>query len=254
MRPAQVLVRAPSKLLQPFVKRFLVVEATAAQDDTHLPETGLVAAFQLRGQCLLNHDAPAPPASIAGLTEALRTHKHSAEHAVLIVSFTAVGAAAFLPQPLHEFSNATVDLHDALSGRAGVRRLHEQMQEADSATQRVNLVEEFLIGRVGNARPDALVAAAVDMIESTHATLRIGDLARKIGLSQSALERRFRAVVGTSPRKFSSLVRLQHVSRLVDSGMDLTTVAHASGYTDLSHFINDFKRFTGVAPGSYFSR
>ena len=253
LRSAHVLVRSPSKLLQPFVKRLLVVESSAAQVDTHLPETGFVAAFQYRGQCLLNNAASAPLASITGLSDLARAHKHSAEHAVVIVSFTAVGAAALLRQPLHEFSNSTVDLHDALSGAHRLRTLHEQIEEADTATQRLGLVEDFLLERVVDTRPDALVAAAVSMIERTHATLRIGDLTQKIGLSQSALERRFRAVVGTSPRKFSSLVRLQHVLRLIDSGMDLTTVAHAAGYTDLSHLINDFKRFTGTAPGAYFA-
>lgn len=253
MRSAQVLVRTPSKLLLPFVKRFLVVESTATQDDTHFPETGFVAAFQYRGRCLLNDGVAAPQASITGLSDVSRSHKHSAEHAVVIVSFTAVGAAAFLRQPLHEYSNATVDLDDALSGASGLRILHEQIQEAESATQRFALVEDFLLGRVVDARSDALVAAAVSMIEGTHAPLRIHDLTQKIGLSQSALERRFRAAVGTSPKKFSSLVRLQHVLRLMDSGMDLTKVAHAAGFSDLSHLINDFKRFTGMAPGAYFA-
>jgi len=107
--------------------------------------------------------------------------------------------------------------------------------------------------RAGEAQPDPLVAAAVELIEQTQAMIRIEELTRRIGLSQSALERRFRRLVGASPRRFASLVRLQNVVRLHEAGTDLTTIAHAAGYYDQPHLIKDFKRFTGLAPGAFFA-
>lgn len=115
-------------------------------------------------------------------------------------------------------------------------------------------MEDLLLAQAGEARPDPLVAAAVALIERTEARMRIEELARRIGLSQSALERRFRRFVGASPRRFASLVRLQNVLRLHEAGADLTTIAHAAGYSDQPHFIKDFKRFTGLSPGSFFAR
>ena len=41
---------------------------------------------------------------------------------------------------------------------------------------------------------------------------------------------------------------------LLATGAGLTTIAHAAGYSDQSHFNKDFKRFTGLAPGSFFAR
>jgi AraC-like DNA-binding protein len=74
-----------------------------------------------------------------------------------------------------------------------------------------------------------------------------------MGLSQSALERRFRREVGASPKKCAALVRLRHVVRLRRAGVSLTDIAHAAGYADQPHFIKDFKRFTGQAPESFFA-
>lgn len=248
----QVLAITPREALRPFVKRLLVVESTAAHPDAHLPDTGLVAAFSFRGDCWLYGGPRAPRAAITGLWDTVRTHAHSRDHAVVIVGFTATGAAALLRQPLKEFANATTDLDAVLGPSAGVDRLNDQLAEAANHEHRFRLVQDFLMARVEDTRLDRLVAAAVALIERSQGMVRMESVARQVGLSQSALERRFRQRVGASPRTFASLVRLRNVVRLGEAGTDLTTIAHAAGYYDQSHFIKDFKRFTGKAPGSFF--
>jgi AraC-like DNA-binding protein len=47
-------------------------------------------------------------------------------------------------------------------------------------------------------------------------------------LSRSALERRFRRVIGISPKKFASLVRLRRAVRLRATGAEFGTVASFS--------------------------
>jgi hypothetical protein len=42
---ANVFIQTPCQALRPFVKRFLVVEFPTAQEDLHLPDTGLVTGF-----------------------------------------------------------------------------------------------------------------------------------------------------------------------------------------------------------------
>src|SRR5262249_27208422 len=159
----------------------------------------------------LNGGGEAPRAAVTGLWDTVRTHDHSAEHAVVIATFTPTGAAALLRQPLEEFANSTVDLDAVLGRRAGMDRLDDQLAGAASHAQRIRLVEDLLLALAGEAKPDPLVTAAVEWIERTEAMIRIEDLTRRIGLSQSALERRFRRLVGASPRRFASLVRLQNV-------------------------------------------
>ncbi len=250
---ARVLIQQPRAALQPFVKQFLIVESTGPRQDAHVPDARLVAAFRLRGECRLEGAQRAPRSAITGLRDTVRAHDHSRDHAVLIVRFTAPGAAAIFRQPLDAFANATLDLDAVLDSHGRLDHLHEQLAEAATDVARIARVEDFLLAQAGDARPDPLVTAAVASIERAPARVRIETLARRIGLSQSALERRFRRIVGASPRKFASLVRLQHVLRLRDSGIDWTTIAHAAGYFDQSHFIKDFKRFTGLAPASFFT-
>src|SRR5262245_51148950 len=126
----RILVQTPCEALRPFVKRFLVVESTVAHGDAHLPDTGFVAAFRFRGDCRLNGGAQAPRAAITGLWDTVRTHVHSQDHAVVIVAFTATGAAALLRQPLEDFASATADLDAVLDRPAGLDRLHDQLAGA----------------------------------------------------------------------------------------------------------------------------
>lgn len=250
----QMLTREPSHALRPFVQRILVVESAQARGDVHLPGTGFVAAFHFRGACRLNDGEIAPRLGITGLWDTARTHVHHADSGAIIVQLTATGGSALLRQPLEEFANATADLDDVLGSSTSLNQLHEEMAEAASHEHRLQMVEEFLLAHVRPTRPDPEVAAAVALIERSQAQVRVHEIARRVGLSQSALERRFRRFVGATPRKFASIVRLQNVIRLHESGADFTAIAHGAGYYDQAHFIHDFKRFTGHAPTAFFAR
>jgi AraC-like DNA-binding protein len=250
----KVFVQAPCAALRPFVQRFLVVEFPTAQRDSHLPDTGLVAGFCFKGHCILYGKTKAPQAALTGLWDRARKHEHSANSGVVLAVFTTTGAAALLLQPVDEFFNDTIALDDILGSSTELNRVHEQVVEARNHARRVQAVENFLIARAANARPDVFVSAAVSKIEEARGRVRIEHLARRVSLSQSALERRFRKVAGTSPKKFASIVRVRHVLRLRATGADFTSIAAATGYCDQSHFINDFKQITGLAPGSFFQR
>src|SRR5262245_53021256 len=104
----KVFVQTPCEALRPFVKRFLVVEFPYAHKDSHLPDTGLVAAFRYKGDLGLDGGNKAPQAAVTGLWDTRRSHDHGRDSAVVLTAFTATGAAAFLRHPLDEFFNATV--------------------------------------------------------------------------------------------------------------------------------------------------
>ncbi len=249
--PMQTAALAPSAALRPYIQRFLIVEYTSGWTSTLLPGTGMVAAFRFEGSCLLN-DKEAPNALVTGLWDRTRTLTHSGSCANVLAMFTPTGAAVLLHEPVEHLFNGTMPLESQVR-RSQLSLVEEQLFASSNHIERVEVVERFLLDQLRNRTPDVLVAAAVHSICATRGSLRIDRLARHLGLSQSALERRFRREVGASPKKFAALVRLRHVVRLRRAGLSLTGVAHAAGYADQPHFIKDFKRFTGHAPESFFA-
>ena len=125
------------------------------------------------------------------------------------------------------------------------------LKRAGSQIADVTDAEIWVMDRQTEYWPDTLISAAVAMINEAQGAMRIEDLTLRVGLSQSALERRFRKVVGASPKQFASTVRLHRVLDLGEDGTDFTSIAHAAGYYDQSHFIKDFKRFTGLPPTKF---
>jgi AraC-like DNA-binding protein len=250
----QVFKQTPTPALRPFIKQFLVVEFASPEKDLHIPAAGPVAAFSFRGECRIDGGEGAPSAAFTGPRDTLRAHEHGDGHAVLLAIFTPAGASALLRPPLEEFTGTTTDLRDILGCSREFEFLLEQLSEARNHTQRVTLLEDFLSARIGLIEPDPLVVAAIDWLEREAPSKRIDDLAQHIGLSQSALERRFRRVVGLSPKRFSSVLRLRRAVWLQQAGADLASVAHTAGYFDQAHFINDFRRATGFAPRTFFGQ
>jgi AraC-like DNA-binding protein len=242
---------APSIALRPYIQRFLIVEYTSGWSSTLLPGTGMVAAFRFKGSCLLN-DNRAPNVLVTGLWDRTRTLTHSGSCANVLAMFTPTGAGALLREPLEYLFNGTMPMESQVR-RSQLSLVEEQLHESSHNLERVEVVERFLLEQLHNRTPDLLVAAAVHSIRATRGSLRIDRLARHLGMSQSALERRFRREVGASPKKFAALARLRHVVRLRRAGVSLTDIAHAAGYADQPHFIKDFRRFTGQSPERFFA-
>jgi AraC-like DNA-binding protein len=82
----------------------------------------------------------------------------------------------------------------------------------------------------------------------------VDELASSTGLGPRQLERRFRERVGLGPKRFLKILRFQSVFRRGSSqARDWAEVALDCGYYDQSHFIRDFKSFTGASPDAFFA-
>ena len=72
-------------------------------------------------------------------------------------------------------------------------------------------------------------------------------------LSKKQFERLFNSLVGVNPKEYTRIVRFQKALELMQhqSGeINQEQIAYASGYADQSHFIREFKKFSGYTPTS----
>lgn len=245
----------PTAILQPYIHSFAVTEQEKEETYKVIPGTGLVIGFQYKGKLsYLENDAAIQlsNAGITGLQDSFREFKNEAGTGTVLVRFKESGAAPFFKQPLHELFGESISL-DNFMLRSELLLLEEQLCEAATAADKVNVVEQFLITRLEERENDPLVLSALSLIHKHKGDIRIGELAKQLHTSQSPLEKRFRKIVGATPKKFASIVRMKNAIAGYQPRNTLTSLGFEAGFYDQAHFIREFKTFTGETPESYFS-
>ena len=116
---------------------------------------------------------------------------------------------------------------------------------------RIKIVEHFLLSQLKVIQTDKVIVEAVKLIYQTNGAIRIKELNEKLFISQSPFEKRFRKVVGTTPKKFASIVRFNSVLDNLDNTKSLTEICNENNFFDQAHFIKDFKQFTGDIPENF---
>jgi AraC-like DNA-binding protein len=91
-----------------------------------------------------------------------------------------------------------------------------------------------------------------DVRRDSMSTPRVSQLAHTCGLSRFSFSRQFRANFGISYREFVMRKRLEKACTLLARpGSSVTSVAHATGFTDASYFARIFKRHFQNSPREY---
>lgn len=244
----------PSIILQPFVKSIAITVNDHASSYKILPGTSIVMGFQYSGQLSYskeNKTISLKKSGITGLMGSYRIFNNSINTSSILVMFTETGAAAFFKDPLHEIFDQSLSLDDLML-KSQMDVVSDQIGEAETDLERIKTIEAFLISRLKNIEPDNLVNLAVNLIKQSGGNIKIAVLTEKLNISQSQFEKRFRKIVGASPKKFCSIVRLQGIIKAKPETNGLTALAIDNGYFDQAHFIKDFKSFTGQTPEQYF--
>lgn len=242
----------PCDILKPYVQSLMVSESDQVRSYTVLPGTSLVMGFQYRGNLAYRQDQTAISLATAGITGILntfRTFQNTVHTGTILVIFKEAGAAHFFKEPLHELYNESLAL-DNLVERSELAALEDRLSADVQDEDRIKMVEQFLLARLQLRKTDLLVSAAIQQIHLAHGHIRMTDLAEKLYTSKSPLEKRFRQVVGTTPKKFATIIRMKTALFTMQSPMTELN-DHQLGFYDQAHFIHDFKKFTGTTPEQY---
>ena len=244
----------PNDILKPYIRYFVISENDREQTYKVLPDTSLVIGLQYRGklaQVVNGAEDMLSLMGVTGLQDSYRLFKNSANIGTVLIYFKETGAASFFSQPVNELFSQSLSL-DHFFSNSLLEQISEQLAEAETDLKRIQITELFLISHLKDVTGDLLVSAAVSFIRQSKGVIRIKDLAEKLNISQSPLEKRFRRIVGASPKKFASIVRLQSLIQNFPADMSMTQIGYEIGYYDQAHFIKDFKTFTGETPEKFF--
>lgn len=243
----------PTEKLKPYIKYFVVSENELENEYKVFPSSGLVIGFQYKGQLATvrdNTESKLTTAGITGITDGYKIFKNSADIGTVLIYFTEIGFTHFASHPANELFNLSLSLEDIFD-KNNVIEVEEKLTIATTDKQRIKIVEQFLLSQLKDIETDKLIVEAVKLIYQSIGTIRIKELNEKLFISQSPFEKRFRKVVGTTAKKFASIVRFNTVLDNLNDSKSLTEICYENNFFDQAHFIKDFKQFTGDTPENF---
>jgi transcriptional regulator GlxA family with amidase domain len=105
----------------------------------------------------------------------------------------------------------------------------------------------------GSQHEDKLVADAQAWAADnyTHAT-PVAAMAKRFGLTERSLLRRFRKATGQSPADYIQTLKVEEAKQMLETtDVSIEDIATEVGYTEPSSFRNAFRRYVGMPASAY---
>lgn len=232
------------------------------QPHTHerlLPDGSMTIAFNL-GEChhrpselpgLANCTVPAGQV-ICGARSSFMVADTANMVTTLGIQFKPGGAFPFLRMPAGELDNQCLPLDEVFG--PDVSSLRERLLESAIPEQMFAVAEQWLLAQVTKPlrRHPAVEYATATLLPG--AAQPLSSVLDRIGYSQRHFNQLFAEEVGLTPKRFLRVRRFQRVIASVNAlPVNWADLALRCGYYDQSHFVHDFRSFSGLTPAAYLS-
>ena len=246
----------PCKLLQPYVRYYWVFKSNQLLNTLTFPIGCPQIIFHKRKPLYIPElNTTQNKLTISGQVN-FSSHLYADENIeMVVVVFQPHAMSTFLNVPTSLFYNQEVSGYDIES--KNLNELAARIFDCEDNNRCINHIEEWLLSQITDTLSDATyktkrITAAIKQIYIAPAT-PITELSSIACLSKKQFERLFNSLVGINPKEYTRIVRFQKALEQMQhqSGeINQAQVAYASGYADQSHFIREFKKFSGYTPTS----
>lgn len=251
---------APCDALKPYVDCYFIRESHVARTriDTAFATGCVEVMFNLgSGEWQVpegNKFVTTPSVELIGQITSPLLLKNIGNHITLGIRFFPHTASLFIEDDISVFNNRISDLQLIFGN--GIADLYSKLKENTQTKSRIDAVENFLLNKrtLNDKRISklTLVGEVIKELKQDDFFDNIGNVAARYGITSRYLQKLFLQHTGVTPKLYSKINRFQNSLQLVKKGeISFTSIAHECGYFDQSHFIKEFKTFTGRTPSDF---
>jgi AraC-like DNA-binding protein len=250
---------APVEALKPYVKCFYVIEYDAAVVQDKAFAMGCLELMFNVGSSSFETGrgsgfSKTPKVELWGQIIEPLTFRSLGKGKMLGARFFPHTAALFISDPINLFNDVVSDFN-YIAGK-DAEELHEKLCETNTLSDQIQLFEDYLISKFHQFQKKhqkfKLVNSAMTDLKREDFFDRMEDVASRYGISARYLQKLFVEFTGVSPKLYQKIHRFQKSLLLTGKQHEsLTDIAYECGYFDQSHFVRDFKFFTGMAPSAF---
>ena len=170
---------------------------------------------------------------------------------MFVIQFKAFGARPFLHLSMDEIAD------DVCAGArfkgAELLALRERLKNANSSADKFAVADEWLDLRFDASLgpPDSIIDV-VDRLHEQPAS-KLNAVIDTYAGTQKHLINQFKKYIGITPKHYQRILRFNDVFVQMqgDQFLSWSDIAYRCGYSDQSHFIREFKRFSGFNPQGF---
>lgn len=256
-----IQIASPSDKLKPYIKQYWAVENVLQKGEQYsqrvIPSglTELIMYLDHKPTVSTNNRLMEDPFLLNGQQNDFYDILISENLSLFSISFHPQGLSQFFTMPLHELSNQDIPLR--YINKDLYTELEARLSPQISFQQKIEIVEACLLKLLHvNKRGFEFqrINNIIETIRVNQGMVDIEELSSLACLSRKQFERIFLEFIGISPKQYLKIIRFQSSIFLKSKNeeLSLTELAYESGYYDQSHFINDYKKMTGITPKQFF--
>lgn len=224
-----------------------------------VPDGGIYLIFELDGFTRHTYDTETGEPNntftkvwISGMHKNYISISAHQDSSMLVVQFKAGGAKPFLPFPTCDLNNKVVPAEEVFGN--AILDLQSNLVSAESHLEKFNLIQKYFlkIGNFESTSADKMVAEMCDVIkQNSHAKLK--EIVAKSEYSQKQAIHLFKQKVGLNPKSYQRIIRFNEILPQIMEKKSIAwnTICSDCGYYDQSHFIKEFKQFSGYNPKEF---
>lgn len=176
-------------------------------------------------------------------------HVRQDEEVEMIVTvFHPYAIGAFIETPPSSFYNLEISGYDL--GIKGLNELASRIFDCENNIHCIQMIEHWLLSKIADVSRLNIgrMEMAVRRLMQKPAT-PITELSSLSCLGKKQFERVFHHFIGMNPKEYARIVRFQKsLWSLQNKQNNYADIAYANGYADQSHFIREFKAYSGYTP------
>jgi AraC-like DNA-binding protein len=250
----------PSAFLSPYIKHYWVLESDGKGGDVTervVPTGHVQLMFHYAQPFEVKHPGQSvtmqPQSIVSGIGQTYSDVSTRGWAGVVAVVFHPAGACHFFDFPLSEIENQSLHLKTIFYKE--MIETEDRISNAHNMGQRIAAIEGFLKDRFSPIpQYDYLMLnRCLKLITDSKGHIQAATLAKDICMTPKNLERKFAAYLGKTPKQYIKIARFGQTLIDLSRGNPTSFAQYAfeNGYFDQSHFIKDFKTFSGYTPRQF---
>ena len=170
---------------------------------------------------------------------------------MLVIQFKTSGSYPFLKIPIHQLNNKVVDAKELFGDE--ILELREQILKGESPSEKFKSVDDWLMHKFDvNKIPSIGVLDILSQLKAKPIT-ESSKIIASYPNTQKHLISQFKTYFGLTPKVFHRIFRFNEILKQIQNKEQLvwSQIAYEFGYSDQSHFIKEFKEFSGFNPQEF---